>query len=174
MATGVMAFEWWGSRQYCKPRCKTLKDCPYGAAFLSMGGHQSPWMPMLLLLGGDIELNLGPPVYTCCICNRKITKRHKSVQCNCTSYKHWLHVRCSDILLRNYSQSYLCLSNLNLDPDYSHSPTSSSTETASPLPSPSPPSTPNTPTSHTSPTHPNSSVSYSSSTNPSNRLRFTY
>ena len=85
---------------------------PSRAAVFSAGGYLSPWVPMLLLLGGDIERNPGPPTYICRICHLIINKRQTSIQCN-TKSKHWIHLKCSGIRLREYDQSFHC--NLHLD-----------------------------------------------------------
>ena len=104
----------------------TPRGFPSRAAVFSAGGHLSPWVPKLLLLGGDIEENPGPPIYTCRICNRTITKRQTSLQCNHRS-KHWIHLRCSGILLRNYNPTYTC--SLHQDPNSSSDRPNTSTET---------------------------------------------
>ena len=121
----------------------TPRGFPSRAAVFSAGGHLSPWVSKLLLLGGDIEENPGPPIYTCRICNKTITKRQTSLQCNNRS-KHWIHLRCSGILLRNYNPTYTCP--LHQDPNSSSDRPNTSTETDDPdnhsSPQSNPPSTP--------------------------------
>ena len=117
----------------CSPR-----DFPSRAAVFSAGGHLSPWVSMLLLLGGDIETNPGPPTYICRLCKQIINKRQTSIQCNSKS-KHWIHLKCSGTRLKDYNSSFLCNLHSNQDSttdtdqssDNDHSTTSTSTSPAS-------------------------------------------
>ena len=149
-----MAFQSWDQhwrryytrRRRCKPyHYHSPKVLPSRVAVFSASGCLSPWVPKLLLLGGDIELNPGPPKYICRICKSIISKRQTSVQCNSVS-KHWIHSKCSGILLREYSQSYLCPNHsVPTSPD----PVStSSSSTTSPPASPDNPSPPTSPAPH--------------------------
>ena len=114
------------------------RDPPSRAAIFSVGEHLSPWVPMLLLLGGDIETNPGPPTYICRLCKQIINKRQTSIQCNSKS-KHWIHLKCSGTRLKDYNSSFLCNLHSNQDSttdtdqssDNDHSTTSTSTSPAS-------------------------------------------
>ena len=63
---GSMAFNWGDDSidiGSCKPYYfNSPRILTSRAAVFSAGGHLSPWVSMLLLLGGDIQTNLGPPV----------------------------------------------------------------------------------------------------------------
>ena len=81
---GGMAFQSWDQhwrryytrRRRCKPyHYHSPKVLPSRVAVFSASGCLSPCVPKLLLLGGDIELNPGPPKYLCRICNSIISKR---------------------------------------------------------------------------------------------------
>ena len=116
----------------CKPHhFNSPKVLPSRVAVFSAGGHLSPWVPLLLLLGGDIEMNPGPPTYICRICNQIINKRQTSILCN-TKSKHWIHSKCSGIRLRDYNPSFICTRHRdnNQDSD-SDNPTTPTTPTTS-------------------------------------------
>ena len=110
----------------CKPRhFHSPRVLPSRAAVFSAGGHLSPWVPMLLLLGGDVETNPGPTTYTC---KTNINKRQTSIQCNNRS-KHWIHLKCSGIQLKEYNQTFTC--SLHSDQDTSTNSDLSSTSDTS-------------------------------------------
>ena len=85
------------------------------------------------MLGGDIERNLGPRTYICRFCNTIFNKRQTWIQCNSTS-KHWIHLKCSGIRLREYSPSFTCYLHTSHDSDSidDHTLTSISTTSTEP------------------------------------------
>ena len=104
---------------------------PSRTAVFSAGGHLSPWVPLLHLLGRYIEMNPGPPTYICRLCNQIINKRQTSVLCNYNS-KHWIHSKCSGIRLRDYNPSFTCTRHRDQNQDSdSDNPTSPTTPTTS-------------------------------------------
>ncbi|KAJ8031305.1 hypothetical protein HOLleu_27992 [Holothuria leucospilota] len=65
-------------------------------------------MCLLLILGGDIEVNPGPGFY-CGVCSKLVKKRDKAVECDgCVK---WVHTRCASI--DNAEYKLLQLSNPN-------------------------------------------------------------
>ena len=51
---------------------------------------------LLLLMGGNVHPNPGPPpTYPCAICTRNVTWRGKSIQC--TACSQWVHFRCTSL-----------------------------------------------------------------------------
>ena len=163
----VVNFSFEGRRRRMQTTSPELPEgFPSRAAVFSAGGHLSPWVPKLLMLGGDIESNPGPKTYICRICKSLINKCQISVQCNIRS-KHWLHLKCSGIRLREYSPTYTCPLHIDHDSDENNnnlSLTSTSTTTAKPdspnqTASPSHSTDPQTTTDSDPPTSPSQSSS---------------
>ena len=50
---------------------------------------------LLLVLGGDIEINPGPTKYPCKICNKPVAKSHRALQCD--ECDKWVHIKCGNV-----------------------------------------------------------------------------
>ena len=112
-------FDYYGRRCWKKRKLhypSSLWVYPSRAAVFSAGRLLSPCVPKLLILRGDIETNPGPKTYICRICNNIINERQTSIQCNYKS-KHWIHLKCSNIRLREYSPTFICSLHRNQDSD---------------------------------------------------------
>ena len=80
-------------------------------AFLLRGSERSPaFLPLLLLLSGDIETNPGP-TYPCPTCTRPYSRRLGAIECTrCGSWTHYT-LRCSGIPQRHHiPPHWLCRS----------------------------------------------------------------
>ena len=72
------------------------------------------WAGVLLLQGGDIEVNPGRTqkiIFICAICKSEITNRQRSLRCNPNTPhidKHWLHQKCTEITAKQYTESWTC------------------------------------------------------------------
>jgi hypothetical protein len=74
------------------------------------------WLAELIALSGDIESNPGPTLtWTCDICKDYITRHQTSIRCNHTN-DHWLHLRCTDTRLRDYTDTWKCSGHRQIDP----------------------------------------------------------
>jgi hypothetical protein len=71
-----------------KHRCSTRKIQPY------------IWT--ILLLSGDIEINLGPSKCPCGICKPTVASNHRAIQCD--DCDDWIHIRCGNITPTEYNR----------------------------------------------------------------------
>ena len=77
--------------------------------FSSRGSERTPaFLPLLLILSGDIETNPGP--YPCPTCSHPYNRRTGAIQCpSCKSWTHY-NKRCSGVQQRhNIPDGWLCL-----------------------------------------------------------------
>ena len=72
--------------QPCAER-RLVPKPPRKVFFLRGSEETSAFLPLLLLLAGDIETNPGP--YPCLMCSRPYNRRMGSLQCPCC--KSWTH-----------------------------------------------------------------------------------
>ena len=81
------------------------------------------WLAALLLRSGDVEANPGPitkPTKTqsqqststntwiCNICHTPITPNQYSFKCNIPMLPHWVHKKCTQTLIKDHSQTWIC------------------------------------------------------------------
>ena len=69
-------------------------------------------LAMLLIKTGHVETNRGPTttqkqVWICDICHRQIHVR-KQISIRCNKIEHWVHLRCADIRLAQYTDTWTC------------------------------------------------------------------
>ena len=55
---------------------------------------------LLLVLGGDIEINPGPVKYPCKICTKPVAKTHRALQCD--ECDQWVHIKCGNVTADEY------------------------------------------------------------------------
>ena len=55
---------------------------------------------LLILLGGDVQMNPGPNKYPCGICDRPVAKNHRGLECDECGY--WVHIKCGDVTSTDY------------------------------------------------------------------------
>ena len=85
------------------------------------------WLALLLTKAGDVETNPGPTtlnkqVCICDICQKQIhVRKHISMRCN--RIEHWVHLRCADICLAQYTDTWTC--HLHISRPWSKTPTHS-------------------------------------------------
>ena len=60
---------------------------------------------LIILLGGDVQVNPGPIKYPCGMCSRPVANNHRGLECDeCES---WVHIRCGDVTAKNYEMLLL-------------------------------------------------------------------
>ena len=47
------------------------------------------------------------PTWTCDVCDKQIKRNQTSIECN-SADKHWIHLKCSEIKLKEYTQTWKC------------------------------------------------------------------
>ena len=57
---------------------------------------------LLLILSGDIQVQLGPVKFPCGICARPVASNHRVLQCDRCDY--WCHIKCVDIPPSQYNK----------------------------------------------------------------------
>ncbi|XP_072018627.1 uncharacterized protein [Amphiura filiformis] len=57
---------------------------------------------LIILLGGDVQLNPGPTKFPCGICDRPVAKSHRGLECDECGF--WVHIRCGDVTAKQYEK----------------------------------------------------------------------
>ena len=95
----------------------THPSCPqqWGPVSIVFGAGRpsgpASWLALLLLKASDVETNPGPnhtqkQVWICDICHTEIHRKQPSVRCNHS--EHWVHLRCAEIRLDQYTDTWIC------------------------------------------------------------------
>ena len=55
---------------------------------------------LIIILGGDIQLNPGPVKYPCGVCDRPVARNHRGLECD--DCQCWVHIRCGEVTTKEY------------------------------------------------------------------------
>ena len=96
---------------WCANSVETFRPQQWGGRFTIFGqaGHADP---RLLIKVGDVETNPSPiathkQVRICNICHKQIHGM-KQIFIRCNRIEHWVHLRCTGILLAQYTDIWTC------------------------------------------------------------------
>ena len=121
MAQNDTAYKRWFCHGCYKLPCKLCRnlpppsnDGPIYSFWTSRPCGPAACLVLLLIKAGDIETNSGPTtthkqvVWICDICHKQIHGR-KQISIRCNRIEHWVHLRCTGILLTQYTDTWTCL-----------------------------------------------------------------